>query len=476
MLVAGTCAIAVFMPSSASAGRLVATGNDADDHCQGSSHLQCHFLGVALNYVRAGAPNPSAPVLAIDCNGDVDRALDELAPAPARVVKCPSRAADGFASKPLTTELYSAIVVGSSCGGADAHDSINRTDDCDQANPGPNATPDSDALLARKGDIGAFSDAGGGILALAGEVNGDGDPTTGPESYYSFLPVGVTGAYVTEPFTLTDDGVGLGFEDKLNDNPSGATHNDVNCQVDFPFNCGKHNAFGEPAPGSLLKVAERDGSGAPVTLFADVPAPPAPVLQTVQQKSGPTAVAGESMIVDPLTGTVYVKLPGTDKFVNINEVTQIPVGTIVDTTKGYANLTSAADLAGKTQTATFWDGAFVVKQKKEQNPVTDLVLTGGPLKQCTSSKPRRVAFVGSAERNAGLSRATRKRRLWGSGKGHFRTRGRNSAAEVRGTKWLTSDDCAGTRTKVRRGKVKVRDFKRNRTVTVTAGQTYLASP
>ena len=65
-------------------------------------------------------------------------------------------------------------------------------------------------------------------------------------------------------------------------------------------------------------------------------------------------------------------------------------------------------------------------------------------------------------------------KLWGSGKGKFRTDGKYSSATVRGTIWLVQDRCEGTLTKVRRGTVAVRDFKRKKTVTVKAGHTYLA--
>jgi ferric-dicitrate binding protein FerR (iron transport regulator) len=47
---------------------------------------------------------------------------------------------------------------------------------------------------------------------------------------------------------------------------------------------------------------------------------------------------------------------------------------------------------------------------------------------------------------------------------------------VRGTKWLTQDSCAGTRTSVRRGKVDVRDFVRKKTIRLKKGQAYLARP
>ena len=43
------------------------------------------------------------------------------------------------------------------------------------------------------------------------------------------------------------------------------------------------------------------------------------------------------------------------------------------------------------------------------------------------------------------------RKLWGDGKGKFRTKGRYAAATVRGTRWLTQDTCAGTLVRVTQG-------------------------
>jgi hypothetical protein len=65
-------------------------------------------------------------------------------------------------------------------------------------------------------------------------------------------------------------------------------------------------------------------------------------------------------------------------------------------------------------------------------------------------------------------------KLWGNGKGKFRTTGKYSSATVRGTIWLTQDECDGTLTWVQRGIVSVRDFKRKKTVTVKARHSYLA--
>jgi hypothetical protein len=58
--------------------------------------------------------------------------------------------------------------------------------------------------------------------------------------------------------------------------------------------------------------------------------------------------------------------------------------------------------------------------------------------------------------------------------GRYRTRGRYSAATVRGTIWDTVDRCDGTLTKVTRGTVVVRDFRKRRNIVVRAGKSYLA--
>jgi ferric-dicitrate binding protein FerR (iron transport regulator) len=43
-----------------------------------------------------------------------------------------------------------------------------------------------------------------------------------------------------------------------------------------------------------------------------------------------------------------------------------------------------------------------------------------------------------------------------------------------GTKWLVEDRCGSTLTRVARGRVKVRDFAKKKTVVVKAGKKYVA--
>ena len=65
------------------------------------------------------------------------------------------------------------------------------------------------------------------------------------------------------------------------------------------------------------------------------------------------------------------------------------------------------------------------------------------------------------------------RAVWGNGHGKFTTTGRYAAATVRGTTWLTEDRCDGTLIVVKRGVVTVLDKVRHKTITVTAGHSYL---
>jgi hypothetical protein len=45
---------------------------------------------------------------------------------------------------------------------------------------------------------------------------------------------------------------------------------------------------------------------------------------------------------------------------------------------------------------------------------------------------------------------------------------------VRGTQWLVEDSCRSTTTRVKRGVVTVRDFKRKKTIKLRAGDRYVA--
>jgi hypothetical protein len=192
----------------------------------------------------------------------------------------------------------------------------------------------------------------------------------------------------------------------------------------------------------------------------------------------PSALAppteGTSVNVVPTKGSVFVKLPpgavGTPKaagFVPLQSVgQQIPVGSTLDTSRGTVRLFSATNGAGKTQHGDFSKGLFIISQARK-NPLTTVSLTGGGLKACGKVPP------GGSPKTA-TAAAKRRRSLFSDAHGHFRVRGRNSAATVRGTAFTMTDTCAGTLTQVKRGTVIVRDFRLRKNRTVKAGHSYLA--
>jgi hypothetical protein len=226
-------------------------------------------------------------------------------------------------------------------------------------------------------------------------------------------------------------------------------------------------------PGSYTAQAHQTdsagnaGTSAPRTFTVSAPAEPTPVPQPTPTPApsptptpSPAPVLGKSVVAGVVSGRVRIK--GRDgKFRTLGANESIPLGSTVDATKGKVRLTSAAG-GGKTQSGVFYQGAFKVTQTRGSKPVTQLALSGklscGKGKASSSARRKKV------------------RRLWGDGKGRFRTKGRYGAATVRGTKWLTEDRCNGTLLRVKRGVVAMLDFARKKTVLIRKGKSYLARP
>ncbi len=232
--------------------------------------------------------------------------------------------------------------------------------------------------------------------------------------------------------------------------------------------------------GSCDPGAYQEGATAPpVAPFAfptATPSPTPPPTPTPSPTPSPTAtptptpVPGKSVVAVPVKGTVRIKVPGTNRFVDLDATAGIPPGSIVDTKHGTVQLTSVQKVGGKLQTATFFDGIFKLTQTKQ---TTDLTLSE-PLAPCRKKKGGKAKSAAFAAAKKKAKPKTRK--LWGSGHGSFRTKGQYSAATVRGTKWLVQDSCAGTLTRVAQGVVSVRDNVRHKTITLRAGKKYLARP
>jgi hypothetical protein len=156
-----------------------------------------------------------------------------------------------------------------------------------------------------------------------------------------------------------------------------------------------------------------------------------------------------------------VKVPGSKAFVTVTAGQALPAGTIVDVSGGKG--IQLTDPTGKT--AVFYGerdavpSMFVITRAGR---VVELRLTGGTFSAC----PKRSALAAGKEKPV--------RRLWGKGKGSFRTRGRYASAAIRGTWWLTADYCNRTLVSVKQGAVTVRDFAKKKALVVPAGKSYSA--
>ena len=160
-------------------------------------------------------------------------------------------------------------------------------------------------------------------------------------------------------------------------------------------------------------------------------------------------------------GRVFVRRPGGTEFIELREARSIPIGAEVDASKGTVKLETAANTSGGTQTGEFFEGSFTLTQTAGARPITDLRMTGR-IDKCAGTGKDTVRA------------AARSRRLWGNGRGRFRTRGRYATATVRGTLWQVRDTCDTTTVTVGRGTVVVRDLAKRKNVRLKAPKRYTA--
>ena len=169
----------------------------------------------------------------------------------------------------------------------------------------------------------------------------------------------------------------------------------------------------------------------------------------------PGPVDGVSVGAKPVNGTVLVKQPGTTTFVPLSP-SLIKLGAEVDARKGTVEITRSDGGVAK-----FYDGIFKLSQSGGYTVLTlSEKLTGCPKAKKSSA--------------SAAAKKPKTRKLWGDGKGKFRTKGRYAAATVRGTRWLVTDTCTTTKVTVKQGSVSVRDEVRKRTVIVRKGKPYTA--
>jgi hypothetical protein len=194
-----------------------------------------------------------------------------------------------------------------------------------------------------------------------------------------------------------------------------------------------------------------------ILLSPSPPVQPPPPPPTPTPTPVPPPVLNKSVNAQPVSGRVRVKLPKSSKYIDLAQAAQLPNGTSIDTRDGRVTITAAAG-KGKTTKADFFDGLFKIAQTKG---ITTLTLT-----ETLNCKKARSASA--------AAKKPKSRKLWGDGKGKFRTKGQYSAATIRGTRWLVQDGCGFTKTSVKQGSVNVRDEVKKKTVIVRKGRSYVA--
>jgi hypothetical protein len=247
------------------------------------------------------------------------------------------------------------------------------------------------------------------------------------------------------------------------------------------------------------------------------------ILQTPADPPPPPPVLGKTANVAPVSGIVYIELPpgatlasvsppalsfsalpsqaftllssnglavtsgGAHaaltkgrSFIPLTEARQIPFGSILDTSKGVAKITTAttASPKGKVQFGDFGAGLFKLLQARKQKGLTELnVIDNHPARQLCATLGKgkgKKASIASGHGAGGHPSSQVLGRLTATSHGHFTGRGQYSAATVRGTTWAVTNRCDGTLTRVVRGELVVRDFRKRKSITLFTGQSYLA--
>jgi hypothetical protein len=162
-----------------------------------------------------------------------------------------------------------------------------------------------------------------------------------------------------------------------------------------------------------------------------------------------------------VSGTVLIEQPGAKAFTPLRTGDVIPVGSLVDATKGRVRITIALP-NGKLQSSDFYSGIFRVTQAK--SGLATMVLAGGSFKACGKT---------AAVRSAKAAKVIRQ--LWASGSGKFATKGRYASAAIRGTSWDTIDRCDGTLIRVTQGKIAVTNLRTHVTKVVGKGHSLFVS-
>jgi len=331
------------------------------------------------------------------------------------------------------------------------------------------ASPDGTMLyLGQSGTVGAWTAAADGTLSHHADAPAEPDPAV--------VNAGIALSPSQPPvatFTVTAASARRAsvFDARASRDPDGTI-----ARYDWSFGDGSRTLDGGPRVRHVfatagtrnvtLTVTDADGtSTARLWTGARMLRNGGPAAQATRRVTITAAGAarprkGRSVTLRAVSGTILVRVPGSREYVPIGNLTEIPLGSIIDAREGKARITAEVNTrTGRTQSSIFYDWYFKILQTKGAKPITEARLTKGSFASCAPSRLTRQAVTAKAKRSR-----KRVRRLWGSGKGNFRTGGRRSSATVRGTQWLVEDRCDGTLTRVKRGRVDVRVFRTKKVV------------
>lgn len=222
-------------------------------------------------------------------------------------------------------------------------------------------------------------------------------------------------------------------------------------------------------------IKTASGESALYTQEILVTSPPAPPVKAAAAPA-PEPVIRVSSNLHLASGEVFVRVPGSKFFVPLTSDMLVPMGTVVDATEGKADMTFANQDSSK-YTGRFWAGIFQISQTEGEFPyavvkLRDDVVGKAKTEPVVSSAAAQFGAWISAKKKKKAGK--RKNRVWGDGKGRFRSDGSNSSASVRGTIWMVENYQNATRTYVRTGVVVVRDKRKRRNITLRRGDSYTA--
>lgn len=235
-------------------------------------------------------------------------------------------------------------------------------------------------------------------------------------------------------------------------------------------------------PNAVYHVRLVASNGAGTTFGPDQ------VFRTTKAGTPGRPVLGKSFNAVPVSGRVYIRLPGSPStslsgpirtgpgFVPLTQTLQLPTGTQIDTRSGTIKVVTATGNRGsrspKLQNGTFGGGIFNVKQARfgrNRGLVTLKLLYG-----LFSGAPTFGSCATAAESGAPIARVAVSgsvlATLRARSHGRYSTSGHYGSATSRGTAWTITDRCTSTLIKVQKDTVLVRNFVSNKTFLLHAGQ------